>query len=67
MLSQYKFIKNFNESELGKGFFDYLVQLKKEGKRKKELENDPRIKAYSSSLDEYVRSVKFINKEVTIE
>jgi len=65
-LSQCHFYKEFNESVSGKGFFDYLIELKKENKTKEQMSKDPRIGSFRKLFKEYIKNIRFINKEVII-
>jgi hypothetical protein len=60
-------MREFNESNFGEGFFDFLLQLKKEQKTQEQFEKEPQWQSYCKAFREFIKSVKFINKEVNIE
>ena len=67
IFSQCPFMTRFNESDFGRGFFDFLIRLKREQKTKEQLAEEFKLANFRESMRKFLAVTKYIDKEVVIE
>lgn len=57
--SECSFLQAFNESDLGRGFFDAVIEFKKSGVPIEKEGKDSKLAMYKKNLDKYLKSLKY--------
>lgn len=66
IFSQCPFMRRFNESDFGRGFFDFLIRLKREQKTSKQLAEEFQASLFQKNFRKFTDSLKYIDKKIVI-
>lgn len=67
VFSQCPLMQRFNESTLGNGFFDFLINLKRRNRKLEDFLRTNRFTSYDLSLVRFLSAFRFKDREVIIE